>query len=207
MPSIDGAYSQADEAYSKAIELNPHHPEVYLLKARLELANQNTGKAKEYIVLSLAEKQDYAAAIFLQSQIESSEGNIKAAIASAEKVSLLAPNDTGVFFQLGLLKYNDREWKGAVAALERAVALNQTYANARYFLGLSYHRLGEWDKAVSQFEEISKTNPDNNEVSQILSNLKARKSPFSGIETEPEKRTSLPIEERSANEPGATINP
>jgi len=198
VPAIDGAYSQADTAYTQAIALNPHHPALYLLRARLEVANRDIKKAREYIDAALKEKENYAAAIFLLSQIESSEGNVKAAIESAEKASLIAPNDVGVFFQLGLLKYNSRDWKGAVAALERAVGLNPQYANARYFLGLGYHRLGEWNSAIAQFEEIQKTNADNEEVNLILSNLKAGRSPFADarppVDDRPESREELPVE-------------
>ncbi len=201
VPAIEGSYAQADAAYSKALSLNPHNPALYLLRARLEVAHGNTTKAREYIDGALKEKENYTAAIFLRSQIESSEGKVKDAILSAEKASLIAPNDIGILFQIGLLKYNNRDYKGTVVALERAVGLNREYANARYFLGLSYYRLGDQKKAAAQFEEIQKTNTDNAEVKLILSNLKAGRSPFADakppIDDAPEKRSKLPIEEGS----------
>ncbi len=202
VPAIDGAYREADLAYEEAIKLNPHHPGLYLLRARLEYSNENNGKTKEYLEQSLKEKENYAPAIFFRSQIESGEGKIKEAIASAEKASLIAPNDVGIFFQLGLLKYTNKDWKGAGLAFERAVYLNPSYANARYFLGLSYHRLNEIKAAIAQFEEIQKTNTDNEEIELIISNLKAGRAPFTNakapIDDQPEKRPTLPVNDKAA---------
>ncbi|MDO8564813.1 MAG: tetratricopeptide repeat protein, partial [bacterium] len=136
---------------------------------------------------------------FFLSQIEALEGNIKAAISSVETASVLAPNDPTVFFQLGLLRYNDRNYRGAIEALERAVGLNPAYANAKYFLGLSYEKVGRDAEAIAQFTDLQVTNPDNAEVDLILKNLKAGRAPFADaappIDAKPEKRGKLPVTE------------
>ena len=83
----------------------------------------------------------------------------------------------------------------------KAVELNDQYANAHYFLGLAYARLGKNAEAIAQFETIAKTNPENQEVSLILTNLKAGKSVFTDakapIDSKPEKRSTLPIKEKN----------
>ena len=82
------------------------------------------------------------------------------------------------------------------------MGLSPGYANARYFLGLSYEKLGRVKDAISQFTELKITNPDNKEVSLILSNLKAGRAPFANatppIDNKPEKRSSLPIDEKGS---------
>jgi tetratricopeptide (TPR) repeat protein len=110
----------------------------------------------------------------------------------------LAPNDIGVLFQLGLLYYQDNNLDNSRLSLERAISLNENYANARYFLGLIYDKQGDKDKAIEQFENIAKTNPDNQEIQKILNNLMAGRSALKEISPPakaPEKREKPPISE------------
>ena len=193
-------YDKAKEAYKKAVLCNPQSPAIRLLQARLELIIDNKIKAKEYIQEAIGMKGNYTEAIFLLSQIQAEEGNLEQAIQSTEDISVLAPNDIGVFFQLGFLRYKNEDWGGAVSAFERAVELNEFYSNARYFLGLSYEKVGERTEAIKQFEFIEELNPDNEELKNILSNLYKGKKPFA-IEPPaqpilpPEEREELPVEE------------
>ncbi|KKW21540.1 MAG: hypothetical protein A2W52_03250 [Candidatus Taylorbacteria bacterium RIFCSPHIGHO2_02_49_25] len=198
---IEGSYEAALAAYNTAQALNPRSPAIHLTKARLEAAKGDIGKARENIALALKEKGNYTEAIFFLSQIEAAEGNIKAAISSVEAASVLAPGDPAIFFQLGILRFNDRNYRAAADALERAVALNPLYANAKYFLGLSYEKLGRDAEAITQFTELKATNPDSKEVDLILRNLKADRDPFSDaappVDAAPERRSKLPLEERA----------
>ena len=202
---IDGAYTNAVGSYNEALKLNPHNPELYLVLARLEVANKNLKKAKEDVNLAIKEKSNYTEAIFFLSQIQVQEGDLQSAIVSAGSAATLAPNDPVVQFQLGLLKYNAKDYKGSAEALTRAVTLNSVYANAKYFLGLSLYQLGNTKGAITQFEGIKQTNPDNSEVTLILSNLRASRAPFSNakppVSTAPEKRSTLPIEEPTVTAP------
>jgi len=133
------------------------------------------------------------------------EGNIKGAIASVEAAAAIAPDDSSIFFQLGLLRFNDKDYAGAAGALERATTLNPTYANAKYFLGLSYEKLERKADAVKQFTDLATTNPDNKEISLILSNLKAGRNPFLDatppVDNKPEKRATLPVKEKTEKVP------
>lgn len=194
--NIEGAYESAKKAYEDAVIRNPQGPAVRLQLARLEAAKQNFGSAKKYADEALQLKPNYSDAVFLKSQIAVTEGNVPEAIISATKASELAPNEPLVFFQIGFLRYTNKEYNEAVNALERAILLNPQYANARYFLGLSYSKLGRVDDAIEQFVEISKNNPDNQEIQLILKNLRQGRPPLTGSETvleEPETREELPV--------------
>ncbi len=193
---IDGAYENAFSAYMNAVSLNPNSPFLQLTLARLELAKQNTSKAREYINKAIELKQNYTNAIFLLAQLDINEGDIDSAIKSVEKASLIAPNDTGVFFQLGFLKYKNKDYDGAISALERSVKLNPVYANAKYFLGLAYDKLGRKKDAIAQFKDVQLLNPDNDEVKNILENLNAGRGALESVaSTAPEDREEPPIEE------------
>lgn len=199
--NIAGAYENARQSYEEALKFNPHGPAIMLAMARLEIAKKDNTKAREHIIEALREKRNYTEAIFLLSQIEAQEGNIKAAISSVEAAAVISPDDPAIFFQLGFLRFTDKDFSGAASALERAVALNSSYANAKYFLGLSYDKLGLDAKAIAQFVDLKSTNPDNKEIDLILRNLRAGRSPFSNaappVDDKPEMRAKLPVDEKS----------
>lgn len=190
---LDGAYGLAVASYDNALTWNPRSPEIYLTRARLEVANGDRVKAREYVGKALEQKNNYTEAVFFLSQIEVAEGNLPQAIKSVEASIFLSPQEPVLYFQLGILKYNTKDYKGAVEALEQATLLNRDYANARYFLGLSYDRLGRSKDAVAQFEDILRMNPGNEEVKSIIDNLSAGRAPFTNAPTAPERRGTLPV--------------
>jgi tetratricopeptide (TPR) repeat protein len=197
---INNAYESAKSFYSEALKYNPYNPSIYLSLARLEVSQGKFDQAQKYIGIALQIKQNYTEAIFLLSQIQVNNGQIKDAITSVQFAIQTQPNNSLLYFQLGLLQYNDKNYQGAVDALQKAIQINDQYANARYFLGLAYARLGKNPDAIIQFENLNSTNPENDEVKEILTNLKAGKSPFSDVKTpidsKPEKRKTLPVKEK-----------
>ena len=196
--NVAGAYEAAKDSYGKALALNPQSPAILLGDARLEIAKGNNKEGRAYIAKALAQKQNYTEAVFFLSQLEARDGNILEAIRRTEDVAALAPNDITVFFQLGLLKYNNKDYAGAITAFERAVGLSSNYANAKYFLGLSYQKVGRVADAIVQFEGVQSTNPDNQEVKNIITNLKAGRAPFANVpppNNKPEARKKPPIDE------------
>ncbi len=198
---VQNAYENTKTAYANALSLNPYNPALYLNLARLEVSKENLVDAQKYIGTALQLKQNYIEAIFLLSQIQVSQGQIKDAITSVQVATQINPNDPILFFQLGLLHYNDKNYQGAVDAFTKAVTLNDQYANAQYFLGLSYARLNKNLEAIDIFEKLSVANPDNEELTFILTNLKANKSPFADVkppsDSKPETRKTLPVKEKT----------
>lgn len=207
---VANAYENSRGAYIEALKYNPANPAIYLSLAKLDAVNGKIDEAKQNIQRSLILKQDYTDAVFLLSQIQTQNGEIANAIESTKVATQIEPSNSTLFFQLGILYYNNKDYKNAVEALSKAVSLNGQYANARYFLGLAYARLNDDKNAITQFEELVKTNPDNQEVALILSNLKLGKSPFSDakppIDSKPEKRSKLPVVEKTNTTKAKTTN-
>lgn len=199
---INGAYEAAASAYQEALKYDPEDPSIYLMLARLEYTEGNNSQAKDFITQALNLKPNYTDAIFLLAQIQIKDGNVADAIKSVQAASVLSPNDPTILFQLGLLQYSNSDYSNAALSLERAVALSPQYANAKYYLGLSYDKLGRPNDAIAQFTDLKQTNPDNQEVSQILANLKAGKPALAN--TPPpasapiDKRTKPPVTEKNS---------
>ncbi|MFZ2484723.1 MAG: tetratricopeptide repeat protein [Minisyncoccia bacterium] len=176
--SVSGAYENATFAYAEASKKNPLNPEIPLFLARLELSRGEVEAARSLIRQSLVLKEDYADAHLMLAQLEVQQNNIAGAIASAERLAVIVPNNPAIYFELGLLKYSNKDYLGAGGAFVSALTLVPDYANAKYYLGLSLARLGRLDEAQRQFESLLATNPDNAEVQSIILELKAGKVSF-----------------------------
>lgn len=196
---ISNAFENAVRAYGDAIKLNPLNPSLYVNLARIQALAGQYEQAIATIGQSLQVKSNYLDAIFLLSQIQASQGNLRDAIISAGVATEINPQNPALFFHLGLLYYNANSYAQSAMAFERAVSLQGDYANAKYFLGLSYARTSRIPEAIVQFEDLIKSNPENQEIRFILSNLRAGRSPFANAEppisTSPEKRDTLPVKE------------
>ena len=191
---------KADEAalnsYQEAIKVSPLDPLPFVALARVAAQTGKIGDAKKYLESAINIKPDLADALFMLSQIEAQAGNLKEAISRTEQTAALSPNNSGVFFQLGLLQYQNNNFNAARTAFEKAIGLNGNYANARYFLGLIYDRQGLKEKAIEQFTNIAKTNPNNEEVKNILDNLLSGRNALAEIAPPaPEKRREPPVAE------------
>lgn len=201
MVSLGGAdsYQLAVANYTEALKRSPRNPSLYLDLARLEIAHKDNARARDYVMKALDLKPNYVDAIFLLSQIDVTQGNISSAIAATEKIAQLNPNEPAIFFRLGLLQYDQKNYDQATRAFAQAVLLAPSYANARYFLGLGLYNIGKAKDAQAQFEELARTNPDNEEVKFILENLKAGRTPFASVkpplDNKPEKRVKPPVKE------------
>ncbi len=197
---MDGAYDNAVKAYNSAIGLNPFNPSIYLSLANIEARQAKYDDALRDIGRALQVKNNYLEGVFLLSQIYAAKGDINNAIIAAKVAVQLNPQNSLLLFQLGILNYNNKDYKGASEAFAEAVKIQPDYANARYFLGLAYARLNNTKEAIVQFEELAKTNPENQEVTSILTSLKSGKSIFtdtkSTVTNPPEKRSTLPVKEK-----------
>src|SRR3989344_3085883 len=194
---VEKADEAALNAYAEALKVSPLDPSPLVASARVSARTNKAGDARKYLQSALNIKPDFADALFMLSQIEVQAGNLKEAILRMEQTAAVSPGNFGIFFQLGLLQYQNNNFNAARSAFERTVGLNGDYANARYFLGLIYDKQGLEEKAIEQFVQIQKTNPNNEEVKKILSNLKNGRSALAGIvPPAPENREEPPISEK-----------
>lgn len=193
--SVTYSYESAINAYNKAIELAPNNPLVIYNKALLEFLNKNNQEARINITKALELKRNYVDAIFLLVQIEAEEGNLTEAIKQAEYATTLAPNDSTVYFRLGLLRFYNNNFQGAIDSFERSVILNNNYLNARFFLGQAYKKVGRKSDALIQFNLLKEVLPDNKEVNDAINSINIPSTEFL-LETEEDGEIKLPIEEK-----------
>jgi len=168
---VEGAYENAQFAFSEAYKRNPSNPELPLLLAQLEINKGNIDSARSYIRNSIALKEDYADAYLALAKLEINQKNIPAAISSTEALTILAPNNAGVRFELGVLRYSNSDFEGASEAFSEALRISPDYANAKYYLGLTFSKLDRAGEARDLFEELLSSNPDNADLKSAIESL------------------------------------
>ncbi len=179
---IEGAYVNAKAALEQAGKIAPNNPDIYLLKAKLEVANKNNEGAMTVIKNALVKKPNFLNGIFFMAELEVANGNRAGAIAQLEKTALSDSRNYAVFLQLGIFKYDAGDYAGAVSALERSITLNSGVVNTYYMLGLSYSKVGRVSEALQVFQSLQKAYPENERIAKMVSNLEAGLPPLTGLE-------------------------
>jgi tetratricopeptide (TPR) repeat protein len=176
---VSGAYDSAKTAYGKAKALNPTNPQIPYIIAQLDIANKDIKAAEADLKDAIALKQDYTNAIFLLSQLEVQEGNVKDALNSALAAAYFTPNNPSILFQVGILYAAQADYANAVAALSAAVAANSQFANARYLLSAVYAKQGDMKNALAQMQSLADMSADNAKaVASQLAALTEGRNPF-----------------------------
>ena len=209
---VSGSGDWAIKSYETASTLEPSNPFIYLeigrtyvneadlLINQAQKDNQVKSQMDDYLNKAVKAygkaielKSNYAAANYEIALAYDRQGKTNEAISKMQNSLQLAPQDTGVIFQLGVLYYKASQFDKAKSAFAKAVSLDANFSNARYFLGLLLDKEGNKSAAIEQFEKIAELNPDSELVQQILTNLKAGKPALSSLElTTPEE---TPIQE------------
>lgn len=177
--NVDGSYDASVNAYNRARELNPLLPSLPLSLAQIELSRERSSAARPHLEEAVTLKPDFTAALTLLAQLELQDGNIKKAIDRAESAALFEPSNPIMHFQVGILKFEDTDYRGAGESFARAVQLAPEYSNARYYLGRVYYVLKDTERAIAEFTEVLRLNPDNADVTSVLAALKSGRNPFS----------------------------
>lgn len=194
VPGID---DWALKSYDKALELEPLNPYYYYQEGIIFLSKFSSllkqGKdeekdllitAKEKFEKSIELKSDYAPARFQLAKICSFLGEADKAIAELEAAKKIAPDDSGLAYELGVLYYQNNNLDASKKELERAVSIDKDYSNALFFLGIVYDKIGEREKAIKSMERVVSINPDSEKTKIILENLKSGKSALDGLTEE-----------------------
>lgn len=170
---IEGASDRANEAYQRAIELDPLSP-YYPLQIGLMTVrggDNEAGRAKIGEALSL--KQNYVEALSVLAQLDINDGDIEQAITTTEALVVLEPNNGGRLYQLALLYGAAENREAAISVLNRAIELNPQFANAMYLRALHVYAAGNVDEAVAQLQAVRALDESNGVVEEVIAQMQA----------------------------------
>lgn len=168
---VDGAQKNAFDNYAKAEALNPKNPYYVLQKAFIEFKNDNRAESRRLASFALELKPNYTDALFLITQIDIADGDLKKAITSTQSLISYDASNPGRYYQLGVLQAADNNHDGAISAFTTAIELSPNYANARYFRALQYLDIKQKDLAISELKIIRDMNADNKGLDELINKI------------------------------------
>ena len=115
---VSGAYNNAKTTGQAQMSSGPIRRLTYVL-AQLDVANKDNKSAEADLKAAIALKQDYTDAIFLLSQLEVQDGDVKDALSAALAAAYFTPNNPNILFQVGILYAATSDFPNAAAALMR----------------------------------------------------------------------------------------
>lgn len=209
---LAGAEDWSAKYYDQASALDPVNPYYITQKGVALLAKasvtdkdnadakkKDLENAKAQFDNAIKLKSDYASARFQLAMVLQAQGKTDQVLPALQETQKYAPRDVGLAFQIGLLYYQNKDYKNAQAEFELATTVNPQYSNALYFLALTYSAQNQNDKAITTITQVLKLNPDNAEIKTVLSNLQAGKDPLAGIAQQTPAQP--PVKEETPDKP------
>ncbi len=163
-----GDVAAADDAFKKALNLNPNLPDAYAFYARFLMDNRRNAEARPFIEKGLSISPQFES--LLQSKMQNDailskvpNTTIATSTATGDAQNIKAAES---YINSSLQYYNSGQFEKCIEAAEQALKLNPNYDLAYNNICAAYNRLQNWDKAIEAGEKGLKINPNN----QLLKN-------------------------------------
>jgi Flp pilus assembly protein TadD len=121
----DGKVIEAIEAYTKALEINPDHPDIYSDRGVAHLHNMDKEKCFSDLNKAIELQPDYSYRYAAMAFAKNNFGDLDGAVADYQKAVELDPDDAVAQNNLGLLLEQQGYKKSAQAHFERADKLSE----------------------------------------------------------------------------------
>lgn len=135
-----------EAAYFYALALHNARQSAAAEKEARRALRLNPGAADAYTLLG----------IILASR---GHANAEAGEALTQAVAL-DPGNFDAVFNLGRVRYAEKDYEGAIKSLREAVRMRPKFAEARFFLGTSLESAGDAAAALSEYQELIKLQPE-----------------------------------------------
>lgn len=148
----DGEIAIALVRVNDAIEQDPDNLDAYLLRAEVQIANQNYPAAIEDASRAIDLAPDDPRGYFLRGSAYFENFDDANAIADLERTLELDPNQPDALYQLGVAQYDAGDVDAATESFEALLALDDTDARAYIELGRIALDTGDLEDAAIQLE-------------------------------------------------------
>lgn len=184
---ITNDYKMAEEAYNRALELEPHNPD-FLTKLgqfKLNLAIKESDKTKKEEIIkeaqdffkkAIKQKENYSIGYYNLALAEEALGEIDQAIEDMGKAVLYERNINDVFALARLLqnKGGEANIKTAEALFKEILGVNDKEVNTHFSLGTLYEKSGRRNEAVAEYRKVLELLPESqtearNKIQEMIS--------------------------------------
>jgi tetratricopeptide (TPR) repeat protein len=149
----------AEAAMTRAAETS-EDPAHAVNLGRVRLARGRAAEALAPLRRALASAPDRLDALLPLAQALRLAGAPHEALQHLVRLARAQPDKAPVFYALGLVCGDLRDWGGAIAAYGRCVELSPEMPEAHVNLGLSLQQIGELERAVECYRRAMKLRPD-----------------------------------------------
>jgi tetratricopeptide (TPR) repeat protein len=108
--------------------------------------------------------------LYREAKEEQTSGDQAGAIAKYKSILQIAPGLAAAYNNLGLLYFQQREYRQAVAVLERGLRIHPEMPSASALLGISLYEIGEYKQARPRLEAALRSNPSDKDAELFLAN-------------------------------------
>jgi len=166
-----GQLTQAQIAYTRARQLDPHDAEMsYRLGVvcyHLGQFAQAEGELEEAIKL----RPDYADALVALGKVQTVRKQWSDALETYEKAASIPPGSASAYLELGNLQLALKRPAEAVRSLERAAKLAPRSDEIQVALGMGLHAVGHRKSAKAALQRALQINPKNAEAQRLLKQI------------------------------------
>jgi tetratricopeptide (TPR) repeat protein len=149
----------AEKAFKRALEVNPHSIEGHLLEAAKELDSEDYPKTLAAVDKVLAINPQNTEALSLIATVHYVRGETAEFNQSVDKVLQINPQDNGLYFTLASSCVSLRLYKESVAFARKAVLLNPRDWQSMSVLGVNLLRIGQEDEGKAMLEAVYAGDP------------------------------------------------
>jgi len=164
----------AIDAFSRAIELEPSNPVLYLWRGQLQNAMQKPEEARRDLARAIELKPNYLEAHIVMAAAMEAAGDRDGAVEVLEQALPYGSGNMEFLVQLARAYVNrgaGDDHASAERILNALLARNPDYANARFIRGTLYEKQGKIAEALADFRKVEELNPDNAEVKAKIRGL------------------------------------
>jgi tetratricopeptide (TPR) repeat protein len=108
--------------------------------------------------------------LYAEAKEAQTRGDQAGAIAKYKSMLQIAPRLAAGYNNLGMLYFQQREYRQAIEVLEKGLAVDPKMASASALLGISLYEAGDYGKARARLEAALRFNPKDNHAELFLAN-------------------------------------
>jgi tetratricopeptide (TPR) repeat protein len=108
--------------------------------------------------------------LYREAKDAQTRGDQAGAIAKYKSILQIAPGLAAAYNNLGLLYFQQREYRQAIAVLEKGLKIHPEMPSASAVLGISLYEIGDYKQARPRLEAALRSNPSDNNAQLFLAN-------------------------------------
>ena len=108
--------------------------------------------------------------LYSEAKEAQARGDHAGAITKYESILKVAPRLGAAYNNLGMLYFQQHDYRQAIVVLEKGLAVDPKMASAAALLGIAFYETGDYGKARARLEVALRSNPKDNNAELFLAN-------------------------------------